>query len=167
VDRSLTTNSERKRSFPRHSARRAVLMAMFAHQLGEESDAAKLEETVRSFDELPDNAREFFRQLLVSAIARENLADAVIAQVADNWEIERISAVDRNILRIGIAELLDFPTISLKVTIDEAIELAKEFGGAQSSKFVNGLLDAAQKKLVEMGLLKKEEAEAAPNCNSQ
>ena len=143
-------------------------MAMFAHQLADENDIAKLEETVRSFDELPVSAIKFFRELLMATIARENLADSIIGAVTDNWEIERISAVDKNILRMGIAELLDFPTISLKVTINEAIELAKEFGSAQSSKFVNGVLDAAQKKLVEMGLLKKDEQmESAQNTDEQ
>jgi len=141
-------------NLPRHNTRRAVLMAMFAHQLGGENDIAKLTEAVTTCGELTDPfPLDFFEELLKAAMERENFADSIIVEVADNWELERISAVDRNILRIGIAELLEFPSISPNVTLDEAVELAKEFGSAQSSKFVNGVLDAALKKLIQMGLI--------------
>jgi len=143
-----------KKSFPRHRARRAALMAMFAHQIGGENALESLIEMILSYEELQDSVIEFFKELLQASLLREELADSIIDEVAENWEINRISAVDRNILRIGIAEFIDFPKISSNVTIDEAIELAKEFGSAQSSKFVNGILDAAMRKLKKLDITK-------------
>lgn len=139
-----------KKFIPRHLARRATLMAMYAHQLSGENDPQKLLQIVVSYDELPEQSLGFLNELLIAALKWEKFSDSIIEQVAENWEIGRISAIDRNILRIGIAEFLDFPLISHKITIDEAVELAKEFGSAQSSKFVNGVLDAALKKLMQM-----------------
>jgi len=66
--------------------------------------------------------------------------DRAIALAAANWSIERMAATDRNLLRLGAYELL-FTDVPAKVAIDEAIDLAKRFGGAQSSQFVNGILD--------------------------
>ncbi len=146
-------NKINKNNQPRHLARRAVLMAMFAHQIGGEDNLQKLFDAILSFDKIPDSALDFFKELLEASIKRESFADEIIQEVMENWEIERISAVDRNILRIGIAEFLDFPTISHKVTINEAVELAKEFGSEHSSKFVNGVIDAAHRKLLENKLV--------------
>ncbi len=146
-----------RRFSPRHMARRAALQALYAHQISGESDPQKLVADVLRHARLPKSAREFLQRLVKAAVDREKLADSVIQKVAENWDIDRISVVDRNILRLGIAEFLDFPDISYRVTIDEAVELAKEFGSADSSKFVNGVLDAALRKLREMGLVSKED----------
>ena len=143
-----------KSKFPRHLARRAVVQAMYEHLIGGESDVDVLLSHAEDADQkLPPGARQFARELLKAALERESLADSIIEQVATNWDLDRISTVDRCILRLGIAEFLDFDTISPKVTIDEAVELAKEFGGVESPKFVNGVLDAALKKLRELNLL--------------
>ncbi|HHH80661.1 MAG TPA: transcription antitermination factor NusB [candidate division Zixibacteria bacterium] len=106
--------------------------------------------------ELRKEVYPFLKKLITSAIEREKFADEIIREVTENWELERIAAIDRNILRLGIAEFLDFPDISPRVTIDEAIELAKEFGDQDSSKFVNGVLDAALRKLRQLGLVTKD-----------
>ncbi|RKZ28879.1 transcription antitermination factor NusB [bacterium] len=143
----------KKKVMPRHLARRGVLMAMFAHQIGGENDPEKLFNTVLSLDEIPPSVVDFFKELLLATLNREKFADEIIQKVIENWEIERISAVDRNILRIGITEFLDFPSISHKVTIDEAVELAKEFGSENSSKFVNGVIDASLRELVAENLV--------------
>ncbi len=132
-------------------------MAMFAHQIGGEDNLQKLLDAILSFDKIPDSALDFLKELLEATLKREDFADEIIQDVMDNWEIGRISAVDKNILRIGIAEFLDFPTISHKVTIDETVELAKEFGSEHSSKFVNGIIDAAYRKLVKDKLIAIEE----------
>ncbi len=148
-----------KRQFPRHMARRVVVQAMYEHFMSGENDAEKLLSHAEGAGEpLPEEARDFALQLLRAALDREKLADKIIAEVATNWELDRISAVDRSILRVGIAEMLDFYSISPRVTIDEAVELAKEFGGAESPKFVNGVLDAALQKLRELKLIPEEKA---------
>ncbi|MBI9016029.1 MAG: transcription antitermination factor NusB [Phycisphaerae bacterium] len=74
--------------------------------------------------------------------------DATIKEVSANWDINRISIVDRSNLRLAIYQLLDCPDVPAKVVINEAIELAKVFSTAQSSKFVNGVLDAVVKKML-------------------
>ncbi|RKZ34689.1 transcription antitermination factor NusB [bacterium] len=147
-----------KQQYPRHLARRAVLQAMYIHLANDENDTQKLFQYVIELDEnIPAVVHNFIEELLESAIDRGKIADSVIDKVTENWELERISMIDRSILRIGIAEFLDFPNISPKVTIDEAVELAKEFGSADSPKFVNGVLDAALKEIRDMKLLAKEE----------
>ena len=83
-----------------------------------------------------------FSQALVDGVL-ENLSriDSVITTVAENWRIDRMAAIDRNILRLGAYELLCCADIPDKVAINEALELAKRYSTAQSSKFVNGVLD--------------------------
>ena len=146
-----------KTAFPRHRARRAALQALYAHMMSGESDPEKLfNDVVAVNKELRKEVYPFLKKLIISAIEREKFADEIIREVTENWELERIAAIDRNILRLGIAEFLDFPDISPRVTIDEAIELAKEFGDQDSSKFVNGVLDAALRKLRQLGLVTKD-----------
>ena len=83
-----------------------------------------------------------FSQSLVDGV-RENQTriDSVITTVAENWRLDRMAAIDRNILRLGAYELLCRDDIPDKVAINEALELAKRYSTAQSSKFVNGVLD--------------------------
>lgn len=89
---------------------------------------------------------EFARQLFDGALARREQIDALIAGQADNWRVERMPAVDRNILRLAVFELLAEPDVPPLVVLDEAIELAKRYGSEQSSAFVNGLLDGLLKR---------------------
>ncbi len=75
--------------------------------------------------------------------------DELISQYAEGWALSRMPAVDRNILRIALAEMLYMPQVPVGVTIDEAVELAKEYGTEESSKFVNGILGAVAREQVE------------------
>jgi N utilization substance protein B len=86
-------------------------------------------------------AQTFARDLVAAATERSEQIDEMIASASKNWRIDRMSRVDRNILRLGAAELLAFPDVPVKVVINEAVELAKRFGTAESSAFVNGVLD--------------------------
>jgi N utilization substance protein B len=85
---------------------------------------------------------------LISALS-QNLAeiDSTLADAAENWDVERMSIIDRNILRIAIAELRYVEDVPWKVAIDEAVTLASRYGGADSPRFVNGVLDALAHKL--------------------
>ncbi|HOK65294.1 MAG TPA: transcription antitermination factor NusB [Anaerohalosphaeraceae bacterium] len=74
-----------------------------------------------------------------------------IAAAAEKWNVSRLSMVDRNILRLGVYQLLFCPDIPEKVAINEAIELAKKYGGVQSPRFVNGVLDAVYRRKKESG----------------
>ena len=86
-------------------------------------------------------AQNFARDLVAAASERSAEIDELIASASKNWRIDRMSRVDRNILRLGASELLAFPDVPVKVVINEAVELAKRFGTAESSAFVNGVLD--------------------------
>ncbi len=82
------------------------------------------------------------------AIEKLPEVDAKIRTLADNWDFERLAAVDRNILRLAVYEMLFRPEIPPVVSINEAIEIAKKFSTTESGKFVNGLLDRVKKELL-------------------
>ncbi len=95
-----------------------------------------------------DAAVYAFAEALVLDVQREKARiDAELSRVAERWDVKRMPPVDRNILRIGVAELLLRDDIPPQVTLNEAIELAKRFSTAKSGKFVNGLLDRIRKDL--------------------
>lgn len=83
----------------------------------------------------------FARELAEGAEAHKDDLDRRIQEVAKNWSLERMAVVDRNILRLASFELLHNPATPVKVVIDEALEVSKSFSGAESSKFINGILD--------------------------
>ena len=91
--------------------------------------------------EIEPTAQTFARDLVAAAVERAGEIDDLIASASKNWRIDRMSRVDRNILRLGACELLAFRDVPVKVVINEAVELAKRFGTAESSAFVNGVLD--------------------------
>lgn len=95
----------------------------------------------------------FIRKLLSGILERREKIDDIIEKAAPDWPIDKISLIDRNVLRIGLFELLfeDRGQVPAKVAINEAIELAKSFGGEMSSKFINGVLGAVYKELGEPG----------------
>jgi len=93
-----------------------------------------------------DDAFLYARDLVTGAVEYREEIDALISRQADNWRIERMPAVDRNILRLAVFELLYEEDIPKLVVVDEAIELAKKFSTDQSSRFVNGLLDGLLKR---------------------
>ena len=82
---------------------------------------------------------------VISAVGHE--IDTTLAGAAENWDLERMAIIDRNILRIAVAELLHVDDVPWKVAIDEAVTLASRYGGADSPRFVNGVLDALAHKL--------------------
>jgi len=83
-----------------------------------------------------------FTEVLISGVkAHQAQIDSIISSVAENWRLDRMAAIDRNILRLGAFEMLFCPEVPAKVAINEALELAKRYSTAQSSRFVNGILD--------------------------
>ena len=84
---------------------------------------------------------EFTEGLVEGVLEHQAQIDTMISQVAENWRLDRMAAIDRNILRLGAYEMLFRPEIPAKVAINEALELAKRYSTAQSSRFVNGILD--------------------------
>ncbi len=112
----------------------------------EQNPGQNPDEIARFIDRrLRDPNLDAFASALVAGV-REHQAriDAVIQDVAENWRLDRMAAIDRNILRLGAFEILLCPDVPMKVAINEALELAKRYSTAQSSRFVNGILDRLQ-----------------------
>ena len=87
---------------------------------------------------------EFAEGLVAGIQANQPKIDDLISGVAENWRLDRMAAIDRNILRLGAYEMLFCPEVPIKVAINESLELAKRYSTAQSSRFVNGILDRLQ-----------------------
>ena len=135
-----------ERAAARHHSRRAALQALYAHDLraraggGAEPAEAALEALAEHF-ELAPGARAFAKELVLGVAAHREALDERLRAVAHHWRIERMAHVDRNLLRLAAFEIL-FQGTPPAVAIDEAVELAHEFGDEASPRFVNGVLDA-------------------------
>jgi len=127
---------------PRQASRQAALQALYALELGPAglSVDAVFEGIAQSFD-LPEGARAFAKELVCGVIAQRDAIDERLASHARNWRLSRMAAVDRNVLRLGAYELL-YTETPAAVVLDQAVELARRFGGEGSPAFVNGVLDA-------------------------
>ena len=101
--------------------------------------------------------RHFGRDLLATVIEKKEYCLSLIRPKLNNWEAERIAHLDLIMIRMGVCELLYFETIPTKVTINEYIDLAKDYSTPQSGQFINGILDNIHKELAEKGSLKKTE----------
>lgn len=139
----------------RHLSRSIVLQSLFEWDLSALEKKAVHEVLGRNVTEFAPNKTDlpFMEKLLDGVMAKQPELDLVIEKAAPEWPIDRISPVDRNILRLGLFELLfaDRGEVPAKVAINEAIELAKQFGGDNSSRFVNGVLGAVYKEIGEPG----------------
>lgn len=106
------------------------------------------------------DVREFAEQIVEGVMARHDELDALIGKLATNWKIPRMPIVDRNILRMGLYELLWMPDVPAKVTVNEAIELAKQFADDETKRFVNGILDKVLREDPRLDSKRAELAEA-------
>jgi N utilization substance protein B len=124
----------------RRRGRELALQILYQHDLA----GTAADEIFPAFEELqqaPDVAREFAMLLVRGVIARRDEIDGHLGGQANHWRLERMAAVDRNILRLALYELLVDRETPPAVVIDEAVEIAKRFGSERSSQFVNGVLD--------------------------
>lgn len=139
----------------RHLSRSIVLQTLFEWDLNNMDKKGTTEVLNRNVEEFAPNKTDnpFIEKLLDGVLGKKPELDQVIEKAAPEWPIDRISPVDRNILRLGLYELLfaDRKEVPAKVAINEAIELAKQFGGENSSRFVNGVLGAVYKEIGEPG----------------
>lgn len=111
--------------------------------------------SVNFLDIVGDEKMKFAKDLLRTAIEKKEVTESLIVPKLKNWDPERIAVIDMILLRLGVCELLYFDTIPTKVTINEYIDLAKEYSTEQSGHFVNGILDSIHKELVSTGKIQK------------
>ena len=139
----------------RHLSRSIVLQTLFEWDFAVSKDAIPekmLDRNIEEFGPGLDDS-DFMSELFLGVIKKKAIIDEIIEKAAPDWPIDKISIVDRNILRIGLYELLfgDRTQVPPKVAINESIELAKSFGGENSSKFINGVLGGVYKEIGEPG----------------
>lgn len=137
----------------RHLARSVVLQTLFEWDFSGLNKKAAMEALTKNIEEfapgIGDNS--FTEKLLQGVLEKQQDIDLIIGKAAPEWPLPKIAVLDRNILRLGLFELLfsDRHEVPPKVAINEAIELAKTFGGENSSKFINGVLGSVYKELGE------------------
>ncbi len=143
----------------RRLVRIRIMQALYAYEIGHEVGGSSIEFLASHivYPEFKSNTEllEFAQTLIRRAFNSREECDFIIKSLAENWEFHRITPIDKVLLRIGLTELLQFPEIPTKVTINEAIEIAKLYSTDKSGIFINGVLDAALSKLKEEGRLKK------------
>lgn len=138
----------------RHLARQTALQALYEWDFGGKKTEAE-EILKRDVEEFAAGmgSDAFVKELLKGVVSKQKDLDEIISKAAPEWPIEKISIMDRNIIRIGLYELLfaDREQVPPKVAINEAIELGKKFGSETSGKFINGVLGAVYKEMGEPG----------------
>mgnify|MGYP000980535347 CR=1 FL=1 len=129
----------------RSQARECALQVLYQIEIGN----VAVDDAVRDYFEgrsFSDQVKMFTAFLARGVTQHRDRLNEYIRQYARNWELERMAVIDKNILRIGIYEILYVEDIPPKVSINEAVELAKRFGDTDSPKFVNGILDSVYRK---------------------
>lgn len=139
----------------RHLLRSLVLQTLFEWDTGNPTGESPREILDRNAKEFAPGARDFsfMEKLLDGVIEKKKDLDDILVKAAPDWPLDKIAPVDRSVLRIGLYELLfsDRKEVPAKVAINEAIELAKSYGGDSSGKFVNGVLGSVYKEIGEPG----------------
>jgi N utilization substance protein B len=134
----------------RRRAREAALQMLYHCEVGR----ASADEAIATHGEIEQatrlespQAEQFAARLVAGTVEHADELDPVVAASAEHWRPERMAVIDRLILRMAVYQLRYMPDVPPTVVIDEAIELARRFGGEESGRFVNGVLDAVKRKL--------------------
>ena len=131
---------------PRRKARVAALQALYESDTSGHEALASLERLCAE-ESLTESQAAFARELVDGGIEQRTAIDDVIRQAAPQWPVEELSAIDRNILRLAIREILMNNGAPIRAAISEAVELAKRFGSDNSAKFINGVLGSVSLSL--------------------
>ena len=130
----------------RHEARECAVQFLFQRDFNpDELDVALADFWQER--KMGQKAREFAEELICGVEKFRKELDGQIAKYAEHWDIKRMGAVDRNVMRVAMYEMIHRPDIPPVVSINEAVEIAKDLSGAESGRFVNGILDKASKEL--------------------
>jgi N utilization substance protein B len=139
----------------RREARERALQAVYAFTVGGDEAEHVISTIIEEQLGTDKEAKAFATKLFLKTLDITDEADTIVERYTENWELSRIALVDRILLRIAICEMLYFPDIPPKVTINEAIEVAKRYSTGRSGQFINGILDAILLDLQKEGRLKK------------
>ncbi|NGP76529.1 transcription antitermination factor NusB [Balneolaceae bacterium YR4-1] len=139
----------------RREIRETVLQALYAEELSRDSWEHILKVIIKPGLKSEKDALKFAENLFLRTLNHQEEIDEIIQKHIKNWKIERLTTIDKLILRIALCEFLYFEQIPTKVTINEALEIAKKYSTSKSSNFVNGILDAALEELREADRINK------------
>lgn len=129
------------------------LRSMVTHTLQSYVEEGELK--IETLDENWNESREFLRILFRKTIEENNELTRIMIPKLKNWDVERVAIIDKILIRMGIIELISFPSIPIKVTINEIIEIAKSYSSEKSGIFINGILDSISKDLQKEGKIRK------------
>ena len=132
----MTTTGKRRK------ARELAMQMLFQADMGSQNPDEVRKTFWQARDEVEPDTRGFAEDLFRVATAREEEIDALLEKYSKNWRLSRMPAVDRNLLRMAVAELLGFPGTPASIVIDEALEIARRYSAPESVDFLNGVLDA-------------------------
>ncbi len=132
----------------RRKSRELAMQMLFQADVGRQTPDEVRKTFWQARDEVEDGTRGFAEDLFRVATEREAEIDALIEQHSKNWRLVRMPAVDRNLLRMAVAELIGFPGTPSPITIDEALEIARRYCAPESMDFLNGVLDAIARSRV-------------------
>ena len=136
----------------RRSSRELTLKFLYQFELNE----GDLDEQVSLFlvrNSSPEDVESFMKELVVSLIDKMEEIDEIIQKFSDHWVLDRMTVIDRNILRMGTCELLFIFSTPPKVVINESIDIAKKYGNEDSPEFINGILDKVYNEIGQKGPL--------------
>ncbi len=128
----------------RRLARELALKILYRYEEGDRDLPGILVATLQG-KKYTDGDKEFCTELVEKTVSNLDTIDQHITGVLQNWPYNRVSVIDKAILRLGACEIIYFHDIPPQVTINEAIELGKKFGGSDSGEFINGVIDAVRK----------------------
>lgn len=129
----------------RRKAREVVLQSLYEAEFSDRPWAEILDAQIQRRSSSEDTAA-YARKLLAAVVELRDELDEEIRESLSNWDFERVSLIDKNILRFALAELRGFPEVPAKVVINEAIEIAHKYSSSEAGKFVNGILDRFARK---------------------
>ena len=138
----------------RRKARELAMQALFYMDIRNDVSAEMLERFCENFSPSP-KAEPFFLKLVNGVLETQSELDALIERFSKNWDISRMSCVDRNVMRIAVFELVYCDDIPPKVSINEAVDIGKKFGTEESGAFINGIMDSIRSNLEQNGKLDK------------
>jgi len=142
----------------RRQARELAMQALFYMDIRKDASEETLEYFCGCF--CPSKkSRPFFRKLVNGVLGTKGQIDALVERFSQNWNISRMSCVDRNVMRIAVYEMLYCDDIPPKVSINEAVDIGKKFGTQESGAFINGIMDSIREALVKEGTLEKIDVE--------
>jgi N utilization substance protein B len=136
----------------RRKSRELTMQMLFQGDLGKQTPEQVRSLFWNSRDDVDDETRGFAEDLYRVATARQPEVDALIESHAQNWRLERMAVVDRNLLRAAVAEMLGYPNTPAAIIINESLEIARRYAAPESVQFLNGVLDAIARDVLKKRL---------------